>query len=290
LLKSRAAFVTLAGLALALLAPAAFAAPAAVDNLNVLVDKKAASLELMHRKARKALVTSAQDQTFRNYFSATTPAARAAFKQKIEKIALNVQSRFQVDEMCFIDHSGAEIARIQGGAVAQNLDLNESDKPFFAPTFALPERRVHISPAYLSEDARKWVLAYVTPVALGGKNTAILHYEHDLARYQAVLTKGWSGEDRFIAAVDRTGWVLADSRRAIPLHRRAGEADAAAYFKKFDLHGLGIGDVRRRLGSKDSGSGTLTLGGRTYALAYRTVQDWTVIAVERRSQAAQVKE
>lgn len=290
MLETRAALVTFVGLALALLAPAAFAASTPTDNLNMLVDKKAASLDLMHRKARKALVTAAQDQTFRNYFNATTPAARAAFKQKIEQIALGVQSRFRVDEMCFIDHSGAEIARIQGGAVAQNLDLNESDAPFFAPTFALPERRVHISPAYLSEDAGKWVVAYVTPIAQGGENKAILHYEHDLARYQAVLTKGWSGEGRYIAAVDQTGWVLADSRRAVPLRRRAEEADAAAYFKKFDLHGLGIGDVRRRLGSKNSGSGTLVLGGKTYALAYRTVQDWTVVAVESLSKAAHAKE
>jgi hypothetical protein len=285
LLKRRIPWIAIAGIVLALLAPPASAAPPwAAENLSVLVQKKAATLELMHRKARKALVTAAQDRAFRNYFTATTPAARAALKQQIETIALNVQSRFRVKEMCFIDHSGAEIARVEGGAVSQELDSDESDALFFAPSFALPERRVHIAPAYFSADAGGWVVAYVTPIAVGGENKAILHYEHDLAFYQAMLTKGWSGEDRFIAAIDRTGWVLADSRRAIPVRQRGEAADAAAYFKKFDLRGLGIADVRRRLGSGESGSGKLVLGGTAYAVAYRTVQDWTVIAVERNPQ------
>ncbi len=278
-------------LALALLAQAAFAAPAAVENLAAMLDKKASTLELMHRKARKALVTAAQDRVFRSYFTASTPAVREAYKQQIERIALNVQNRFRVEEMCFIDRSGAEIARVFEGEVAHDLDLNESDTPFFAPTFALPEGRVHVSPAYLSGDAHKWVVAYVTPIAHEGRNLAILHYEHDLAAYQNALTKDWSGDDRFIAAVDRTGWVLADSRRAISLRQRGEAVEPAAYFKKFDLHGLGIGDVRSRLGSGDSGSGTLVLGGKTYSVAYRAVQDWTVIAVERgRPQAPRAKE
>jgi hypothetical protein len=110
------------------------------------VAKKAAIVELMHSKARKALVTAAQDARYRDYFTSRSAEERARLKGEIDTISLEVQSHFHVEEMCLIDPNGAEISRIVGNAIAHDLDTGESDNVFFAPSFKLKPRTVYISP------------------------------------------------------------------------------------------------------------------------------------------------
>lgn len=143
-----------------------------------LVAKKAAIIANMHKKASKALVTSAQDKIFARYFTGHTEA-----KASIEKLSLNVQRRFHVEEMCLIDPNGHEISRIVADKIAPDEDLSteEAAAPFFAPGFAQKHRHTHV--AYMSPDADKWVIAYVTPIVVAGKKEAILHYEHTVEAY-----------------------------------------------------------------------------------------------------------
>ena len=75
----------------------------------------------------------------------------------------------RISEACLIDGTGTEIARVVDGTVAPASDLSteEASAPFFAPTMALPEGRVHQSAPYRSPDTDKWVISNSTPLLTG---------------------------------------------------------------------------------------------------------------------------
>ena len=166
-----------------------FAAPVLADEAGIegIVAKKAATLKLLHRKSKKALVNAAQDNSFAEYFSAHSDDGRSRIKERIDRISLHVQSRFHVEEMCLINVEGAEVSRIVGKEIADDLALDEADAIFFKPGFEQNPRKAYVSPTYMSPDADKWVIAYVTPILAAREKKAILHYEHTLAVYQDVL-------------------------------------------------------------------------------------------------------
>lgn len=262
----------------------AFGSPAVAEiaELEKLAAKKAAIIELMHRKARKALVTAAQDSAYSDYFTDhRSQGERQALKQRIDQISLRVQSRFHVEEMCLIDPDGAEISRIVGDEIAHDLALDEADAMFFRPGFAQPPRQVHTSPIYMSPDAKKWVVAYVTPVMTQGQKRAILHYEHDLASYQAALDDGSDGREWYVLAVDDNGWIISDSRRPVPLLMRSGSEAHEDYFEPFRLGAIDLADLRSRLGGDARrGAGTMATDSGRFEAAYHVAGDWTVIVIE----------
>jgi len=244
------------------------------------VAKKAAIIELMHSKARKALVTAAQDTRYHDYLTSTSDQERAQIKNDIDTISLEVQSHFHVEEMCLIDPTGTEISRIVGNAIAHDLDTGESDNVFFEPGFRLKVRTVYISPIYMSGDADKWVVAYVTPIVVGGETRAILHYEHGLDVYQDALNKNFSGEDSFIVAVSSDGWVISDSRRSIATAKKSGSESPADYFAPFAWEGMNADQLKARIG--DAGFGTIAAGRERFDVAYAQVEQWTLFVIVRR--------
>src|SRR3954467_2995901 len=167
---------------LSILLPPAVAAPSGTDDVRALAARKAAVIALMHEKAKRALVTAAQDRVFAEYFGADAPEEKARLKARIDQVALGVQARFQVAEMCLIGRRGSEISRIVGRAVAGDLDPDETGNPF-APAFLQQPRTVYVAPSYLSDDAHAWVVGYATPIAVGDAAPAILHYGHRLDAY-----------------------------------------------------------------------------------------------------------
>lgn len=261
---------------LAVIGPARSAASPASD----LVHRKAAVLELLHGKARKALVTVAQDRSFRDYFTTTSAAAKARLKDRIHRISLEVQRHFHVEEMCLIAPDGAEIARIANGAIAYDLDDAEHNRPFFRPAFALAPRTVHQSAPYMSDDAGRWVVSYTTPIVVDGETRAILHYEHGLGVYQAMLNKGLTGEDGFLVAVDGDDRVISDSRAAIPIEARNASGSPDDYFHRFEWAGLSLAELRARLGGASTGE--VTVDGHVYDVALQPVAGWTLVAVVAR--------
>jgi len=262
-----------------LLAPkVAHADLAAVESL---VAKKAAIVEMMHTKARKALVTAAQDGRYREYFAAGSADERARLKAEIDRISLKVQAEFHVEEMCLIDPQGAEISRIVQNSIAYDLATNETQNVFFTPSFALRPRTVYISPLYVSQDANRWVLGYVTPIVVDGVTRAILHYEHGLAVFQQALNKDQGGDSRYIVAVDGDGHVISDSRQPVATEKKGDSDSPADYFASFGLGELDFPGLKARLGGADKGSGTVATAGGRYDVAYQTIGHWTLIAVDR---------
>ncbi len=262
-----------------------FIAPALADEPEVkgLVAEKAAILELLHRKAKKALVNAAQDSSFSEYFTAHSNDGRSRIKERIDQISLNVQNRFHVEEMCLINLEGAEVSRIVDKEIADDLALDEADAPFFKPGFEQKPRKVYISPTYLSPDAGKWVIAYVTPILVANEKKAILHYEHTLAVYQDALNKGMSGDQRFIVAVNTDGLVVSDSRERIPVEKRGTSEEAETYFKRFEFAGMTAEELKKTIRSENGEqSGVLSDGGSSYFVAYETVEHWTLFVFEKR--------
>jgi hypothetical protein len=262
-----------------LLAPKfAHADLAAVESL---VAKKAAIVEMMHTKARKALVTAAQDDRYREYFAAGSADEQARLKAEIDRISLKVQAEFHVEEMCLIDPQGAEISRIVENSIAYDLASNETQNVFFTPGFALRPRTVYISPLYVSQDANRWVLGYVTPIVVDGVTKAILHYEHGLKIFQQALNKDQGGDVRYIVAVDGDGRVISDSRTPVATEKKGDSESSADYFASFGLGELDFPGLKARLGGGDKGSGTVATADGRYDVAYQTVGHWTLIAVDR---------
>ncbi len=261
-----------------------FAAPALADEARVegTVAKKVAILKLLHRKAKKALVNAAQDNSFAGYFSAHSIDGRSRIKERIDRISLSVQSRFHVEEMCLINLEGAEVSRIVGNEIAYDLALDEADAIFFKPGFEQMPRKVYVSPTYMSPDADKWVIAYVTPILVTGEKKAILHYEHTLAVYQDALNKGMSGDERFIVAVNADGWIVSDSRKPISIDKRDELETPKAYFVKLEFLGMSADEIRKTIdGASGDRPGVLSVGGEIYSAAYETVENWTLFAFER---------
>jgi len=249
--------------------------------VEALVAKKSAIIEMMHGKARKALVTAAQDDRYREYFVAGSADERARLKAEIDRISLQVQTDFHVEEMCLIDPHGAEISRIVKNSIAYDLATNETENVFFAPSFALRPRTVYISPLYISQDANKWVLGYVTPIVVDNVTRAILHYEHGLTVFQQALNKGQGGSSVYILAVDGDGWVVSDSRKPVATEKKGDSESPADYFEHFALGQMDLAQLMARFGGGAKGSGEVTTADARYDVAYQTVGHWTLIAVER---------
>jgi hypothetical protein len=122
----------------------------------------------------------------------------------------------QIGELCFIDRSGSENARVVHGKRAPISDLSpdEADNPFFGPTFALRPGRVFQSQPYVSPDTHDWVVGNATPIPLGPKrrSVAIVHYELSVESFREQLRP--SDGDSGLHLVDaRTGRVVIDGSR-----------------------------------------------------------------------------
>lgn len=259
------------------------AARANTVELQKLVARKAAIIKLIHRKARRALVTAARDENFPRYFQTRKQDRKARIKDRIDHASLTVQRRFHVEEMCLIDSNGAEISRIVNGRIANDLAPDESGASFFKPGFSQKPGKAFVSELYMSPDADKWVIAYVTPIAVDGEKRAILHYEHGLDVYQHALNKGLDRNGPIVVAVSRDGRIVSDSRKPVPVKRRGGSERRNGYFAAFRVGGMSHATIIQRLGGGvEHGAGVLEADGRTYAVAYKAVENWTLFALERR--------
>lgn len=264
-------------------------AEADVDALRAFVAMKAGVVELLHTKAERALVTAAQDQTFRQYFDARTDAERASLRERIDHISLAVQSRFAVEEMCLIDETGTEISRVVKNEIAYDLSTEEASANFFAPTFAEKPRQVYLAPIYVSPDVHRWVAAYATPVDVHGEKKAILHYEHGLDFYERLLLAGVDPDGaRVLLTATTDGWVIFDSRRKIPIEQVGESEDPADYFEQLTIGGLSLTELKTKVaGGEGEGAGMVEAkDGQNLDVAFRTLGDWILVAFEASKEQA----
>lgn len=248
------------------------------SDVEATAARAAATLERLHHNASKALVTAAQDKAFGAYFHAHDHDSRKESKARIDRVSLSVQERFHVEEMCLIDPSGAEISRIVGKEIAHDLATDEADAPFFAPGFETEHRKVYISPIYLSPDADRWVIAYVTPVLVDGNKKSILHYEHSLTAYHTALARQAETLGGNIIVVTDTGHVIFDSRTEIETDRVSGKEDRGDYFQNFILAGLDLAELKAAVNADGAEAvGRVAGSDQMYDVALRQVGRWSII-------------
>jgi diguanylate cyclase (GGDEF)-like protein len=176
----------------------------------------------------------------------------------------------RIGEACFIDASGAEIARTVRGQRAGYADLSadESKNPFFAPSFALGKNQVYQAKPYVSPDTDEWVVSNSTLVPMAdGSRPGIVHFEVSLDsfRHEATTIAG-----RTVLVVDAdTGQVVINSARPQQIGAPLGDPTDTRF---------------RRLVGGWAGTGRLQLDG--HQAAYQRIaagpgnaNDWYLVSV-----------
>jgi len=169
------------------------------------------------------LLVAGSDAALKDWFVA--PQRRTASRDQIDgmMIGLHELDPTVIDEACYIDATGVELARQVKGVAAPVSDLSpdESTNPFFTPAFKVDGGQVFQSNPYVSPDSNRWVVGNATPIIVNGKKAAILHFESNLdtVRTRVASALGPGMRARIIDV--GTGAVIADTDSADPIIKQA---------------------------------------------------------------------
>jgi hypothetical protein len=187
------------------------------------VTAHSAALDAAQSRARTITLVMAHNAAFRGFY--LEPGSRASklrpgstYIDGANDALVYLESLFptQIGELCFIDRSGSENARVVHGkrASVSDLSADEANNPFFRPTFALRPSQVFQSQPYVSPDTHDWVIGNATPIPLGPRrrSVAIVHYELSVESFRRQLR---ADDDEYgLHLVDaRTGRVVIDGAR-----------------------------------------------------------------------------
>ena len=177
----------------------------------------------------------------------------------------------EIEEVCFIDLSGAENARVVKGQVApaDELSSDESANDFFTPTLQLSPGTVFQGLPYVSPDTKAWVISNSTLVTnSAGDPEAIVHFEVSVDSFREGATHEHA-DVAYLIVDGRTGQVISDSRVPQLVDGR-----------------LGVPSDRRflQLGTPSPDHGMITVGKERAAFQQvettaENLNDWYVVAV-----------
>jgi methyl-accepting chemotaxis protein len=152
-----------------------------------------------------------------------SPSHRRDLRAEIERmmIALHTTYPTLIDEACFIDARGAELARQVKGVAADLSDLSpdESESPFFRPTLDTAAGHAFLSTPYVSPDSERWVVASATPIVLGGRKVALLHFEANLDAVRTRVAASLRPGMRARIVDTATGTLIADTAVDQPIEK-----------------------------------------------------------------------
>jgi diguanylate cyclase (GGDEF)-like protein len=183
-------------------------------------ESQAAALDATFLRARTITLITAHNAAFREFYTGPgTRRAKLTAGSRYVKAA-NGSLRYletlfprAIGELCFIDRSGSENARIVHGRAApvDELSPDEAGNPFFGPTFALQPGHVFQSRPYVSPDTHDWVIGNATPLPVGrAAAPAIVHYELSVESLRSELRDPDGAY--VLRVIDRnTGQVVVDS-------------------------------------------------------------------------------
>jgi diguanylate cyclase (GGDEF)-like protein len=238
-------------------------------------------LDASMARARTITLIMAHNAAFRGFYlepgSRTSKLRRGStYVDGANDALVYLESLFptQIGELCFIDSSGSENARVVHGKRAPVSDLSpdEASNPFFGPTFALRPGQVFQSQPYESPDTHDWVVGNATPIPLGPRrrSVAIVHYELSVESFRHQLRSD-DGEYGLHLIDARTGRVVIDSSRP----QKVGAPLGAPGDRRF-------AGLARRPGAR----GVTRIDG--HVAAYRhlgagggNANDWILVAVAR---------
>ena len=242
----------------------------------------ASTIEASMARARTITLIMAHNDAFRGFYlqrGGRASKLRSPYAAGANDALVYLESLFpnQIGELCFIDRSGSENARVVRGKRAPISDLSpdEASNPFFHPTFALRPGQVFQSQPYVSPDTHDWVIGNATPIPLGDRrrSAAIVHYELSVESFRRELRA--DADDQYtVSLVDaHSGRVIVDGSRP----QRVGAPLGVPGDRRF------AGLVRRR-GTR----GVARIDG--HVAAYRRLpsgagnaNDWVLVAVTRKA-------
>jgi methyl-accepting chemotaxis protein len=182
-------------------------------------DAGAQTLSRMLHDFRYQLLLAANDSALRQWYE--TPKARDALRPTIEDsmILLHDLQPDLIDEACFIDAGGPELARMVRGEAAPVADLSpdESGASFFAPTFQKEPGSVYQGTPYVSPDSGRWVVPTSTPISERGTAVALLHFEVSLEGIRSQLSSTLGSDTSFRVVDTATDTVVLDGADPAPI-------------------------------------------------------------------------
>ena len=225
--------------------------------------------------ARDLMLLEAQNPAFADFYG--SPGGRTEkiaernpfLEDAVQSLAyLESLYRGRIGEICFIDHTGAENARLVREQRAATVDLspNESANPFFAPTLELGIGQVYQAAAYNSPDTRDLVISNSTVLpGMPDGQKAIVHFEVSMASFADISS---DPSITFLIVDASTGKTLAESGRSL---ESDGEVPADANYGLAELARSGRGD------------GVATVGNMRVAFEHRArtpsnANDWYIVA------------
>ncbi|MGD9750270.1 MAG: methyl-accepting chemotaxis protein [Acidimicrobiia bacterium] len=166
---------------------------------------------------RRTAAVMADNDAFAAWYRQPGVAERDTLRPVIEQSLAGVTEAFpgQIEEVCFIDRRGAELARTVDGvpAGADELSPDESGAAFFDPTFAIDPGSVYQAAPYLSPDTGKWVVSNSTPIVVDGEAVALVHFEASVGSLQEAL-RATVPQGMQILVVDDAEQVVLDTAGA----------------------------------------------------------------------------
>jgi len=176
-------------------------------------------LSTLFEQWRNEILVAAADSALTDLY--TQPDRRQTVLPAINDMLIRLHTIYPalVDEACYIDVAGTELARQVKGEPAPVADLSpdESGSEFFRPGFAVDAGQVFQSAPYVSEDSKRWVIANATPIVVDGRKAAILHFEANIDAVRGVVQQVLSTGMQ-IRIIDVTaGTVIADTGSDQPI-------------------------------------------------------------------------
>ena len=173
--------------------------------------------------ARNLLIAS-RNTAFTMYF--TEPLKRRHWALEQQKTLKYLRSLYpeSLDEACFIDATGQEVARIVFDKLAPDDELSSDEERavFFGKAFSLDEGMAYQGEPIISEDTKRWVLPNATPIIVNGKKAAILHFETNLRHMQDMLKSTVNSERGYAFILNSRGEFMAHTQMELsqtdPLH------------------------------------------------------------------------
>ncbi len=163
--------------------------------------------------ARNLLIAS-RNTAFTMYF--TEPSRRRHWALEQQRTLKYLRSLYpeSLDEACFIDATGQEVARIVFDELAPEHELSSDEERavFFSKAFSLDEGMVYQGEPVISEDTKRWVMPNATPIVVNGKKAAILHFETNLRHMQDVLKSTVNPERGYAFILNNRGEFMAHTQ------------------------------------------------------------------------------
>jgi methyl-accepting chemotaxis protein len=181
--------------------------------------RTAAGITDLFNAWRDELLVASNNAALTDWYA--DPDRRAVLHGQIDRQLVELHAIYPtlIDEACYISFQGPELARQVNGEPAAVADLSpdESGNPFFKPTLAVAHGQVWQNAPYISPDSQRWVVSNSTPIEVGVRKVALLHFEANLDAVRTRVAAGLAPTMRARIIDTRTNRVIADTASKVAI-------------------------------------------------------------------------